>query len=370
MVLGVGTARRVRSARVLRILALFELCCVGTGVVGCDAKETSRKDLPQEVPPSTGAESPKKSGPAGKSSDLTLEQKRKRTGKLDVTFLVASDTHLGFNTPSGEGRDIVAQPLGIEATNMRMIETMNLLPGRPWPASFGGVVGTPRGVIITGDLTENGGKEEWALFEAMYGRSGSGGPLKFPVFEADGNHDRVRNWVVREQIAKRHGGRFYSFDWDDLHLICLGEAPDAAGIEFLKKDLQAVDREVPIVLYLHFPLLGPFSENWWSRQDGPAQLEKAIEGYNIVAIFHGHYHASGAYRWKGIDVYNVGSPKYIFHSYFAVSVTNERLFVGSFNYDLNAWWWWHDKPINEGTTARRSWVRVAPAGSAQPIVDL
>ncbi len=117
-------------------------------------------------------------------------------------------------------------------------------------------------------------------------------------------------------------------------------------------------------------MTGPYSENWWSRKDGPAKLEKAIAGFNIVGVFHGHYHASGAYRWKGYDVYNVGSPKYSFHSYAAVSIMDERLVVGSYNYDLKAWWWWHEKPINQGVGKRRSWVRQAPNGEPQPVLDL
>ncbi len=361
---------RASEVQAAKAMLVFHLGLCVAFASGCHEKEAARPDAAPEVTPIATAASPKEAPSQAQTSLPAVPQKRERTGKLDATFFVASDTHLGFNTPPAEGRDIVAQPLGVEATNLRMIRSMNELPGKAWPSTLGGVVSSPRGVIITGDLTENGGKEEWAMFDTMYGRSAAGGPLKFPVYEAAGNHDRVINWVVREQVAKRHGGRFYSFDWDDLHLICLGEAPDAAGIEFLKKDLLTIAQDVPVVLYLHFPLTGPFSENWWSRQDGPAKLEKAIAGFNIVGIFHGHYHASGAYRWKGYDVYNVGSPKYIFHSYVAVSITDERLVLGSYNYDLSAWWWWHEKPINQGVSKRRSWVRQAPAGEAQPRLDL
>ena len=298
------------------------------------------------------------STPSAQRGEIAPAIKR-RTGVLDVTFFVASDTHLGFDTPDTSGRDIVRNPVGIEVTNLKMIEAMNGLAGRPWPPEIGRAVHRPRGVIVTGDLTEDGGQQDWRLFVAMYGLTGREGPLHYPVYEAGGNHDRNRNWYVREQIAKRHGGRFYSFDFDDLHLVCLGEAPDETGLEFLATDLEHVARDVPVVLYLHYPLLGPYSDNWWSEGDYREQLYETIRGHNVVGIFHGHYHASGAYGWRGYDVYNVGSPKHAHHSFAAVHVTERQMVVASFNYDLGDWWWWHVKPINEGTGERRSWTRAA-----------
>jgi hypothetical protein len=44
--------------------------------------------------------------------------------------------------------------------------------------------------------------------------------------------------------------------------------------------------------------------------------------------------------------------------------------VGAFNYDTHSWWWWHEKPINEGTLSRRSWVITAKPGGFQPVVRL
>ncbi len=298
------------------------------------------------------------------------EPLKTRTHHLDVTSFVTSDTHMGFDVPSAEGRNIVENPVGIERTNLRMIDSMNEAPGRDYPAALGGKIRAPRGVLITGDLTEHGGAEEWAMFDVMYGRSGKGGPLQFPVYEADGNHDRAKDWYVREQIAKRHGGRYYSFDWDDLHVVCLAEAPADDGIQFLKKDLARVAKDVPVVLYMHYPLLGPYSKTWWSKQNGPEKLERVIAGHNIVGIFHGHHHATGAYRWQGYDVYKVGSPKNSSHTYLITQVNNDKLTVAAYDYDIRDWSWWHEKPINEGTSERRSWVIDAAPGASQPIVNL
>jgi hypothetical protein len=65
----------------------------------------------------------------------------------------------------------------------------------------------------------------------------------------------------------------------------------------------------------------------------------------VVGIFHGHYHASGAYRWRGFDVYNVGSPKYYHHSFAVVELRRDVMKVASYNYELKQWIWWHKKPL-------------------------
>ncbi len=92
-----------------------------------------------------------------------------------VTFLVTSDTHFGAE--------------GLAALNDVVIDQMNALPGRPWPEPIRGRVNTPRGVIVTGDLTDGGRAVEFAAFEKAYGLTGRDGRLRFPVRETIGNHD-------------------------------------------------------------------------------------------------------------------------------------------------------------------------------------
>lgn len=273
------------------------------------------------------------------------------TTPLDVTFLVAADTHLGFDTPDRDAHQILANPIGIEKTNLRMIVAMNELPGVAYPEPLGGSVNAPRGVLVAGDLTEDGGQVDWIMFEALYGRTGKEGPLKYPVFEGAGNHDLVRDWVVRDRIRERHGGWSYSFDFDGLHFVCLDEAPGEEGLAFLENDLGKHPSSTPIVLYFHFPLLGPFRNNWFGKSDYPDRFHSLIEGRNVVGIFHGHNHASGAYRWRGFDVYNVGSPKHSYHSFAVVQVTSNEMKVASYNYDLDEFWWWHRKPLGRAAAA-------------------
>ncbi|MCF7730647.1 MAG: hypothetical protein K9N23_03125 [Akkermansiaceae bacterium] len=90
----------------------------------------------------------------------------------DVTFFSWSDTHYQFEDTSGRGE----------------VTTMNNLPGTAYPASVGGgTVAAPRGIIMQGDLINDGARADWyptqwANYIADFGVSGEGRCL-FPVFE-------------------------------------------------------------------------------------------------------------------------------------------------------------------------------------------
>lgn len=277
--------------------------------------------------------------------------RQERLGGLDVTFLVAADTHVGFaaseHGADGGLRDPVKEPAESDRLNAKQIAEMNGLPGRPFPSELGGAVGTPRGVLIAGDLTEDGKPWQWRHFLSWYGHRGGDGQLAWPVYEAHGNHDKNHSWFTLDRIRERHGGTRYAFDWDDLRVICLGEAPDEEGLAFLERDLARVGKERPVVVYQHFPLRGPYStDNWFGDGRYRADLARVVFGYNVVALFHGHYHASGRYRWEGIDVYNVGSTKHEQWSFGVVRVTDTRLSFASWHFGERRWEFWHDKPIN------------------------
>ncbi len=249
---------------------------------------------------------------------------------MDLTFLVTGDTHFGVE--------------GIAARHRAIIDDMNAVPGRELPGGLGRA-GEPRGLLVAGDLTDGSGSEEWSQFVAHYGLRGGDGLLRYPVFEGIGNHDKLNGPFIADRVAERHGAARYAFDWDDVHVVCLGEAPDDDDLAWLRDDLAATGKDVGIVLYFHFPLRGPFSDNWFGAGAYREHLRQTLSGYRVLGIFHGHFHASGSYRWHGIDAYLQGSAKHDWHSYTLVHVTGTRMLVASWNYDRKRWWWWHDKPI-------------------------
>ena len=264
---------------------------------------------------------------------------RTPAGGTDVTFFVAADTHFGAQ--------------GIAERNARQVQAMNDLPGTPLPTAYGGApVHQPLGLLVAGDLTNSGRRDQWNQFVKHYGLTGSDAPLKYPVFECAGNHDRQALLFrpVLDGVKARHGGKLiYSWNWGDVHLVCLDLYPDAAALRWLRKDLAAVGRKLPVVIYFHYSILGPFSE-WWTDRERQAFAE-ALQGYHVVALFHGHYHASQHYTWRGYDVYNVGSPRHNMHSFAAVRITDNTLTVASWNWDRGGWDWVHRKPINQPAPA-------------------
>jgi hypothetical protein len=112
-----------------------------------------------------------------------------------------------------------------------------------------------------------------------------------------------------------------------------------------------------VVLYFHYPLEGPYSqENWFGEGDLKQRLHDVLAGYNVLGIFNGHYHATGPYKWREHDAYLVGSAKHSWHSFAVVHVTDTRWTVTSYNYDRRELWWWHDKPIFGAGGRESRWV--------------
>lgn len=247
-------------------------------------------------------------GPSTSATPAPKKRGRKDGGGTDVTFCVVSDTHFGFGD--------------IQKQHDVLVPKLNAISPRP------------RGLVITGDLTEWGKAEEWEPFVATYGLTGSDGKLQMPVFEMIGNHDKVHGPWVEEQVTKRHGGRFYSWDWDDVHLVALGEAPDDEGLAFLKRDLEALEPRVPLFLFFHLSIEGPWSTgHWFGDGDYKSRLAKILEGRFVAAIFHGHHHATGHYEWKGIDVFKPGAVKDGAHTYALVHVTDDKVSITSHDWD-------------------------------------
>lgn len=245
----------------------------------------------------------------------------------DVTFFVGSDTHYGRENNA--------------AINRRVIDEMNALPGTPLPASVGGgFVRTPRGVVLTGDLLDEGYDKEtapanWAEFCRDYGLTGKDGRLCFPVYEGFGNHDGgpTRSLVragIRERNPKRVGlqaisenGLHYSWDWDQLHLANLnlfgGSGPaDVKGVngpehdpeqslEFLAYDLaQNVGTSGrPVVTFQHFAWLGGMSD-WW-HPEAKERFYEVVKPYHVAALINGHSHGVSFIPFHDLLTIHAGS---------------------------------------------------------------
>jgi hypothetical protein len=209
----------------------------------------------------------------------------------DITFFVVADTHYGW-----EPGDVV---------NKTQIAAMNGLPGIPYPPEIGGVIGVPDGVLVAGDLCDHKlSLKERDNFFSDYGLTGKEGLLRFPVYECSGNHDGDH---VRAGIKKRHGAVKYSWAWGGVLFVNLDVYPTEKTSGWVVEKLADVGPEQPVVFFFHYGFDEGSSE-WWKQSERDA-FERAISGYNVIALFHGHFHASRQYEWQGFNVYTPGSAK-------------------------------------------------------------
>lgn len=265
-----------------------------------------------------------------------------------IAFLVMGDPqYLAEKSKQPDRLDTYSQQ-----ANSRAIELLRRFPGRAIAERVGGgqVSQNILGVINTGDLIDSADKNggpypamqqfEWARYKADYGATGNEGRIPFPVYELHGNHDGPQGdtFIVKEIIARNKrrpgivgrsaNGLHYSWAWGPLHLISAGIFVGAgearrqdhhyaprASLEFVRKDLAeqvgASGRPVVICFHLH-PNCPEYD---WPAED-LAAFWKAIQPYNVIALFHGHTHGSPPSRmmWDGrqfatslstgVDVFN------------------------------------------------------------------
>jgi hypothetical protein len=235
----------------------------------------------------------------------------------DITFFAASDLHYGFTNWPPFSADI----------SRGTLDRMNALPGQPYPAGVGGgTVAVPRGVLLIGDLTEDGSAASWSAFTNDWGLNGEQ-RLAYPVYEGWGNHDGFPSPVpdgVKARNLSRTGisnistnGYHYSWDWDYLHLVCLNLYPGnkASGdwsdpknsLAFLADDLasRVGTSGRPIIIYHHYGM-DSFSTNWWSNVERSNYLQ-VLQDYNVIAILAGHNHDLDSVPWNGLATYNDGT---------------------------------------------------------------
>lgn len=243
----------------------------------------------------------------------------------DVTFFAVTDTHYGASST-------------IQAANRACIDFMNVLPGTAYPSTVGGgTVAAPRGLVITGDLTNDSTMAQWQAYASDYGVNGEG-RVKYPVFDLWGNHDgspSASTSYVTNQIKLRNtqrvgltkvstNGYHYSWDWDHVHFVSTniypGDVliPDGVvdgnahqplySLQFLKDDLQenVGDTGRPVVILMHLGLDSGWGATWWSTTE-QSNFYNAIKNYNVIAILQGHSHAAQSFSWNGFSVYSLPS---------------------------------------------------------------
>ncbi|MDQ0320938.1 cytolysin (calcineurin-like family phosphatase) [Pararhizobium capsulatum DSM 1112] len=287
----------------------------------------------------------------------------------DATFLIINDVH-SCRMGSGLSANCAAEGK-TDAALLRHIRALNSIIEQTWPleingkatglASAGEPIARPLGIVVSGDVTDDGGGQTAELgegaqllqFSHRYQEGNGLDRVHFPVYVGLGNHDLDQdgrpphpNWYrdeLRDYVRLNHkpsaffkppypadnydeGSDCYSWNWGGLHLIMAQRfAGDtnkgaASALGWLKNDLAmfAADGR-PVVIFQHYGW-DPFSlerwdpekktfddqgsgaPHWWSDADRRAFLD-ILKGYNIAAIVHGHEHDSAMiYQRAGFDI--------------------------------------------------------------------
>jgi len=238
----------------------------------------------------------------------------------DITFFSIGDTQYGGGGSQNADKNKYARQAILAA-----IENMR------WPenSSFAGQKLEPRGLVMPGDLTQNGTIEELeGYMQTFY-------TLPMPVYDGLGNHDFKSAETVYAiinklndkrkdfpDIIKRDDKGHYAWMWEDVLFIQLNLKPSDVvkgkydpmfALTFLKNTLsEFATPKTPIVILSHYGV-DPYGrrkkKKWWGKSERSDFLE-TIEGYNVIAFIHGHHHGTYFYKWHGIDCFNVGSPFY------------------------------------------------------------
>jgi 3',5'-cyclic-AMP phosphodiesterase len=183
------------------------------------------------------------------------------------------------------------------------------------------------GDLITDGFQSSAAKVEprWDAYMKMHRA------IKADVYPAIGNHDLVA--VIpedgtpaadnpRAEFLDRMGlgQTYYSFTAVGYHFIFLDaiqisrdEYPYQGMVwpeqlAWLKKDLSAVSKDMPIVMVTHMPLLSAFynvSEGATSSAPpnrvvvNNCEVLKVMENHNLILVLQGHLHVNEMIRWRG-----------------------------------------------------------------------
>jgi hypothetical protein len=200
----------------------------------------------------------------------------------DFFFLQLSDTHWGFSGPPTPEAD---------STLRSTIATINAVPTRP---DF---------VIFTGDLTQTTDdvavrRKRMQEFKAIVADL-KVKDVRFIPGEHDASLDNGE--AFREFFGETH----YAFEHKGVHFIALDNVSDPGSIlgadqlAWLDKQVAAVPKTSPLVVFAHRPLFDLFPSWDWHTKDG-AEAISILEKHPNVNVFYGHIHQENVHQTGAI----------------------------------------------------------------------
>ncbi len=143
--------------------------------------------------------------------------------------------------------------------------------------------------LLAGDLVEDGGREHLAAARDVFKGLG------VPVYTQIGNHDyltQTDRTAYENLFPKRLNYFFKNRGWQFVGLDSSDgkryEDTDIqpATLRWVDDNLRKLDKQLPLVIFTHFPLGAEVKYQPWNADD----LLARFETFNVRAVFSGHFH--------------------------------------------------------------------------------
>ncbi len=159
-------------------------------------------------------------------------------------------------------------------------------------------------------------------------------PLSMALHFTPGNHDIWSD--LSEEFYINHVGRpFYSFDFEDLHIVILDNSCHNSTEDFTSEQLSRLNSDLArnsganhIFVFMHKPF-------WFDTvaEAKPDTLHSLFVKYGVEAVFTGHFHRYFSGEFDGITYTNIGSsgggadvsPTGMHYHFAWVTVTSDEL---------------------------------------------
>ncbi|MNW42369.1 3',5'-cyclic adenosine monophosphate phosphodiesterase CpdA [compost metagenome] len=164
----------------------------------------------------------------------------------------------------------------------------------------------PSFVLITGDLTHEGNKEDYAYLRSLVDEASTA--LEVPIYVALGNHDHraaFREGYLGQQASEQP--YYYARTIAGIRLIVLnsqvegchhGEI-DQEQMAWLTEELQQ-PASLGTIIALHHPLLNVSIASADQMLTNAQELAGVLQEGNVIGIFAGHVHSNNVGTYSGM----------------------------------------------------------------------
>ena len=221
----------------------------------------------------------------------------------DFSFVQISDSHIGFHQAANQN---------VIGTFEEAVRRINALRQRP---AF---------VVHTGDHVHLSKMSEFDTTRQVMGT------IKTDrTFNVPGEHDVFVDQGKRYLRVFGQGTRgsgYYSFDYKGVHFLALANVQQAEGahglkglgllgaeqLVFIKKDLERLSSDTPLVIFSHVPLLAVYPKWGWATEDSVRVLDM-VKRFSSVTALNGHIHQVISKTEGNVTMHTAASTAYPLH---------------------------------------------------------